>query len=186
LRRRYILAHKAKDRETPEQEGKEAASTQKGDIDSLEKQLAEETEKAEKYLENWQRAEADFSNYKKRVEQEKTELGNSLNSGLILNLLPVLDDMERALSALPPKLEKQNWVDGMKLIYRKFQSIMEAQGITPIEAVGKPFDPSIHEAVSQIEGQEGMVMEEIQKGYILRDRVLRPSMVVVGKSKTEE
>ena len=94
--------------------------------------------------------------------------------------------MERALSALPPKLEKQNWVDGMKLIYRKFQSVLEAQGIAPIEAVGKPFDPTVHEAVSQVEGQEGIVMEEIQRGYMLRDRVLRPSLVVVGKSRMEE
>jgi molecular chaperone GrpE len=180
------LAHKAKDRETPEQEQPEVASTEETEFVSLEESLAEEKEKAEKYLENWQRAEADFSNYKKRVEQEKTELGNSLNSGLLLNLLPVFDDMERALSALPPKLEKQNWVDGMKLIYRKFQSVLEAQGITPIEAVGKPFDPTVHEAVSQIEGQEGIVMEEIQRGYMLRDRVLRPSLVVVGKSRMEE
>jgi molecular chaperone GrpE len=180
------LAHKAKDRETPEKEQPEEASTEKTDTVSLEGSLAEEKEKAEKYLENWQRAEADFSNYKKRVEQEKAELGNSLNSGLLFNLLPILDDMERALSALPPKLEKQNWVDGMKLIYRKFQSVLEAQGITPIEAVGKPFDPTVHEAVSQIEGQEGIVMEEIQRGYMLRDRVLRPSLVVVGKSRMEE
>ena len=179
------MAHKAKDRETPEPEKAESAGFEKVDIVSLEKNLAEEKEKAEKYLENWQRAEADFSNYKKRVEQEKTELGNSLNSGLILNLLPVLDDMERALAALPPKLEKQNWVDGIKLIYRKLQTILEAQGIAPIEAVGKPFDPTVHEAVSQIEGQEGMVMEEIQRGYTLKDRVLRPSLVVVGKSNTE-
>jgi molecular chaperone GrpE len=182
------LAHKAKESEKPEpeQEKTEAASTGETDIDSLEKSLAEEKEKAEKYLENWQRAEADFSNYKKRVEQEKTELGNSLNSGLILNLLPVLDDMERALASLPPKLEKQNWVDGIKLIHRKFQTILETQGIAPIEAVGKHFDPSIHEAVSQIEGQEGIVMQEIQKGYMLKERVLRPSLVVVGKSSTEE
>lgn len=156
------------------------------DIGTLRKALAEEAEKAEKYLASWQRAEADFSNYKKRAEQEKNELGNSANAALILNLLPVLDDFERAFASLPSELVERNWIDGVELIQRELQGILEAQGLTTINAIGETFDPSLHEAVGHQDGEEGVVINEVQKGYKLKDRVLRPSMVIVGNGKEEE
>jgi molecular chaperone GrpE len=170
---------------TPENEISETGRTE-DDIEKLERTLAEERDKSSKYLANWQRAEADFSNYKKRAEQEKNDIVNFANWSLILNLVPVLDDMERAIDSLPPKLASFTWVDGIRLINRKFKSILEKQGLTEIEAVGKPFEPSLHEAIAHLEGEDGIIINEVQKGYKLKNKLLRPSMVVVGKGKAEE
>lgn len=156
------------------------------DVDSLKKDLEEEKAKAEKYLSNWQRAEADFNNYKKRVEQEKSETAQFANMVLILNLLPILDDFERAFSTLAGKLAQLTWIDGVRLIYRKLRATLEAQGVSEIKTVGEKFDPAIHEAVSQKEGKEGQIIDEIQKGYKLRDRLIRPALVIVGNGKEGE
>lgn len=150
---------------------------------SLSEALAEEKAKAEGYLANWQRAQADFINYKKRAEQEKEEFVKFANGALMSSLLPVLDDLERALVSLPAELQDLTWVDGIRLIDRKLRTTLEAQGLKEIEAVGKEFDPNIHEAVRQEAGKEGIVTEELQKGYRLHDRVIRPTMVVVGNGE---
>jgi len=147
--------------------------------------LAEEREKAEKYLANWQRCQADFDNYKKRSEQEKGEVIEFANSALISNLLPIMNDLERAFASVPAELGESNWTEGIKLIYNKFKATLEAQGLTEIEAEGEPFDPRLHEAVMQKEGEEGMVIEEIQKGYKFKGKVIRPSLVIVGKGGGE-
>lgn len=155
-------------------------------VEALKQALAEEKEKAEKYLANWQRAQADFINYKRRSEEEKAETIKFGNSVLILSLLPVLDDLERALNSVLPELAEPSWVEGVKLIERKIKATLEAQGLSPIEALGKPFDPNFHEAVRQDKGKEGIVIEEVQKGYKIYDRVIRPSRVVVGNGEVEE
>lgn len=152
-------------------------------VETLKQSLAEEKEKAEKYLANWQRSQADFVNYKKRMEQEKREMVEFANSMLILNLLTVMDDLERAFVSLPAQLMGFSWIEGIKLIYNKLKTILEAQGLAEIKAKGEPFDPHLHEAVMRREGKEGIVMEEIQKGYKLKDKVIRPSMVIVGEGK---
>mgnify|MGYP001567328884 CR=1 FL=1 len=156
------------------------------EIKELKQALTEEKEKAERNLANWQRAQADFANYKRRADQEKEELGKFANSGLILNLLPFLDDLERALGSIPPELADVGWVDGVKLIERKFLSGLEKQGVSIIEAVGEHFDPRLHEAIKEDAGKEGMIIGEVQRGYKLNDRVLRPSRVVVGNGTSEE
>lgn len=155
------------------------------DMESLKKALSEEKAKAGSYLANWQRAQADFINFKRRSEQERSETVEFANSTLILNLLPVIDDLERALDNVSEKLAGLTWVDGIVLIYRKLKAILEGHGLTDIKAVGEPFDPNLHEAVLYGEGEEGKVIEELQKGYKLRDRVLRPTIVKVGKGKEE-
>jgi len=161
------------------------------DVESLKKVLAEERAKAGDYLANWQRAQADFINYKRRVEQERNEVARFANATLVLSLLPVLDDLERALENVPAELAGINWVEGIELIYRKLQALVQECGLCEIVAVGQPFDPNIHEAVLRCEGEEGMVVEEVQKGYRLYERVLRPTKVMVGggnggKKQTEE
>jgi len=156
------------------------------DIEALKQAIAEEKEKAEGYLANWQRAQADFINYKRRGEQEKEEISKFANSLLMLNLLPILDDLERAFTSIPPKMAKLTWVDGIRLIERKLQASLEAQGLSPIKALGEPFDPKLHEAAMHAKGKEGIVIEELQKGYKLHDRVIRPAMVVVGNGGGEE
>lgn len=157
----------------------EAEATE--EVESLKKALAEEKDKAEKYLANWQRAQADFINYKRRSEQERAEVVNYANSALILSILPVVDDLERALASVPDEFAESTLVEGIRHIYRKLQGALEAQGVSVIEAEGKDFDPNFHEAVMMVEGEEGKVIGETQKGYKLRNRVVRPSKVMVGK-----
>jgi molecular chaperone GrpE len=169
----------------------EAGIEQVGDIPTKSGQqaLAEEKEKAEKYLANWQRSQADLENYRKRAEQEKSETVEFANRMLILDLLPILDDFERALGSLPAELDEQNWTEGIKFIYNKLKNVLETQGLAEIKAEGEYFDPYFHEAAGQLEGEEGIIIEEIRKGYKFRDKLLRPSMVMVGtgkKDKTQE
>ncbi len=147
----------------------------------IEEQLAQAKADAQKYLGNWQRAEADFQNYKRRVEQERDETRRFASAALIINTLPILDDLERALVSVDTRLAGLTWFDGLRLIHRKLQLILENAGVTVIEAEGRQFDPHEHEAVTHTEGEEGRVIAEVQRGYKLYDRVLRPAMVVVGK-----
>ncbi len=156
------------------------------DVEKLRQALAEEKAKAERYLANWQRSQADYTNYKRQSEQEKEETRRFANSAFALNLLPILDDLERALASLPPDAEAPGWLEGFKLIGRKLQANLEAQGLSPIKALGEAFDPRLHEAVKQGKGKEGIVIEDLQKGYKFHDRVIRPSKVVVGSGEEAE
>ncbi len=166
--------------------GVEQAGAELEDVETLNQELAEEKAKAEGYLANWQRAQADFINYKRRTEQEKEEIGKFANATLMLSLLPVLDDLERAFASIAPRQAKLSWVNGIALIKRKLRASLEAQGLSHIKALDEPFDPHLHEAVRQDKGKEGMVIEEVQKGYQLHDRVIRPTKVVVGNGEEEE
>jgi molecular chaperone GrpE len=154
------------------------------DIETLKARLDDEKSKAESYLANWQRAAADYQNLKRRAEKEREEYGRLATAALVINILPLLDDLERALTSVDIRLAGLTWVDGIRLIYRKFQAVLEAAGVNEIKAEGETFDPNLHEAVMYGEGEEGKVVSEVQKGYRLGDRVIRPAMVVVGR-KTE-
>jgi molecular chaperone GrpE len=131
----------------------------------------------------WQRTQADFMNYRRRSEQERAELVKLAEAVLIRDLLPVVDDLQRALVNLPPELRGLTWVDGILLIERKLAAVLEAHGLTPIDALGKEFDPHEHDAVLR-EGEPSaatVVTGELQKGYRLHDQVLRPTLVKVGE-----
>jgi len=171
---------------TENDETAEAEIEQIEGLEALKQALAQEKGTSEKYLANWQRAQADFDNYKKYAEQEKREAVEFANSMLILKLLTVIDDLERAFASLPAELTGFSWTEGVKLIYNKLKAILEAQGLAEIKAGGEAFDPHLHEAVMCREGEEGMVIEEIQKGYKLKNRVIRPSLVIVGKGEEEK
>jgi molecular chaperone GrpE len=160
--------------------------TEAEDINSLKKALAEEKAKAEDYLANWQRAQADFVNYKRRSEQEKEDISKFIITNLLLSLLPIVDDLERAFTSIPKRIAKLSWVDGIRLINSKLQSNMASQGLSQIMAIGEPFDPNLHEAAMYGKGKEGIVIQEIQKGFKLHDRVIRPSIVLVGNGEEEE
>lgn len=153
------------------------------DTETLIRMLNEEKDKAAVYLAGWQRAQADFVNYKRHCEQEKVEIGSVANSILICTFLPIFDDMERAFASIPPDIATHNWIEGIKLIERKWRSCLEAQGLATIKALGEPFDPRLHEAVRQVKGKEGIVVGEVEKGYKFHDRVIRPSKVVVGNGE---
>lgn len=151
------------------------------DAAGLRARLEEEKQKAQGYLSSWQRAAADYQNFKRRVEQERGEVGRLANAAVIFNLLPLVDDLERALRNVDTKLAGLTWIDGIWLIYRKFQNVLESAGVREIAAEGQPFDPNVHEAISEAPGDEGKVVSVVQKGYALGDRVIRPAMVVVGR-----
>ena len=157
-----------------------------GDIKAFKQALADEKEKAESNLAGWQRAQADFANYKRRIEQEMQEIGKLSNANLVLNLLPVLDDFERALNSVTKNQGDGSWADGITLIYRKLQGTLEAIGLSQIKALGEPFDPNVHEAVMQGKGKDGMVIEELEKGYTFQDKIIRPTKVVVGDGEETE
>ena len=152
---------------------------------NLEEQLEAEKEKATEYLASWQRAQADFINYKRRVEQERSEFNSYANTQLILNILPVLDDLERALEAMPDRVAKSEWGEGIRLVEQKFKTILQGQGVIPMISVGEVFDPNIHEALRQEKGEEGIILEEFQRGYMMGERVIRPAKVVVGNGEEE-
>jgi molecular chaperone GrpE len=164
-------------------ENPEEAESVNIDVASLQETLETEISKSSRYLSNWQRSEADLANYKKRVEQERNEQNKYGGSGIILNFLPVLDDLERAIEVVSVEAVELNWIDGFKLIQRKLISMLENQGVSEIKALGEVFDPNYHEAVAQAEGEEGKVIDVTRKGYQLHDRVLRPASVIVGKGK---
>ena len=135
------------------------------------------------YEDNWKRSVAEFANYRRRGEQERSEFLRSANTTLIRELLPVLDDLERALANVPVEQNGNKWIEGVQLVERKFRAILERQGITPIESVGQPFDPALHEAVG---GSGTHVAQEYQRGYRLHGRTLRPAMVVVGEAPANQ
>jgi len=164
----------------------EAAVEEAEDIQTLKARLEDEKSKAASYLANWQRAAADYQNLKRRAEKEREEYGRLATAALVINILPLLDDLERALQGVDIRLAGLTWVDGIRLIYRKFQAVMEAAGVSEIKAEGETFDPNVHEAIMYGEGEEGKVVAEIQRGYRLGDRVIRPAMVVVGKKAEQK
>jgi len=155
------------------------------DVEKLKALLDDERGKAQAYMQNWQRAAADYQNFKRRVEEERTETARFANAALVINLLPLADDLERALQNVDTHLAGLTWVDGIRLILRKFQAVLEMSGVEEIQADGQTFDPSQHEAVSQGPGEENKVIAVVQKGYRLGDRVIRPAMVVVGQGSPE-
>jgi len=169
-----------RDPEENENGGPENESNETESPVSLEEELAAEKEKAAEYLANWQRTQADFINYKRRTEEERAEFNSYANANLVLALLPVLDDLERAIEAMPARIAKHEWGEGIKLVERKFQTILQGMGVIPMISIGETFDPNIHEALRQGNGPEGIITEEFQKGYLMGAKVLRPAKVVVG------
>jgi molecular chaperone GrpE len=173
------------------QEPENLAATEKGktvkieveadELESLRQKLAEAEAKAVENLDGWQRAVAEFQNYKKRMDRDREAEKAWMKGELVRKVLPVLDDLERALLNRPAG---DPWANGIELITRKLQSILEAEGIERIEAQGKAFDPNYHEAISYEPSagvESGSVIAIIQNGYMLGDRVVRPALVRVAK-----
>ena len=151
-------------------------------IESLQQILEATRAEKEEQLRAWQRTQADFVNYRRRTEQERADLIKTAEADLIRDLLPIVDDMQRALTSLPPELRGLTWVEGILLIERKLSGVLEIHGLRAIEAVGKEFNPHEHEAILT-DGEPGdapVVTAELQRGYRLNDWVLRPTLVKVG------
>lgn len=142
-------------------------------------------EEAEKYEDLYLRSTADLENVKKRLEREKDSIVKFANENLVKDLLPVLDNIERALDHTGEDNSDQEGVfEGIRLIHQSLKSVLEKFGVKPVTALSEKFDPVYHEAVMQAEDpdvEDGTVLKEVQKGYLLNDRLLRPAMVVVSK-----
>ena len=164
------------DREDPVNEDNANAMAETPD------ELAEARAQAADFEDRWKRAAAEFQNYRRRTESERSELLRGANGSLLKEILPVLDDLERALANVPPEQAESKWVEGAQLVERKFRAIMERQGLVPIDALGQPFDPAFHEAIG---GSGTHVAQEFQRGYTLHGRTLRPAMVIVGDAPAE-
>jgi molecular chaperone GrpE len=170
-------------------DGREA--TEAGDVlarvEELERELEQARAQSDEHLRAWQRAAADYSNYRRRTDDERDTVARFANALLIGKLLSVLDDFDRALEHVPPDADDP-WVEGVRLVERKLRNVLESEGVTPIEAVGLPFDPNVHEAVvheDTTEHPDNQVIGELQRGYRLHDRVIRPALVQVANNPKE-
>jgi molecular chaperone GrpE len=162
-------------------DGMESVAETAPTLESLQAQLAESQAKVQEYLDALQRERADFTNYRRRVEFESGQLSRLASGTTIKKFLAAIDDLERALAHRPAD---DVWANGVELVYRKFQAILETEGVTPMQAEGQPFDPNLHEAVMQEPSDSyppGTVTAVLQQGYMHGDRVLRPAMVKVAQ-----
>ncbi len=154
------------------------------ELESLKQKLNEAEARAAEYLDGWQRTQAEFINFRRRLERDRQNEYLAMKAEIIKKFLPVLDDLERALQHPPQESDLQAWVNGVELILRKMQAILEAEGVERIEAEGQMFDPNVHEAISheQVDGQEsGRVIAVVQQGYRIGDRLIRPALVRVAQ-----
>lgn len=152
--------------------------------EDLSAELEKTRAQSQEYFEGWQRERADFANYKKRIERDHMQLSQTVNGTIIKKYLVIMDDLERALKNRPVDPEGKQWAEGIDLIYRKLQTILENENVKRIPADLAEFDPTIHEAISHEESpdhQSGQVIEVLQQGYWIGDRVLRPALVRVAK-----
>ncbi|MEK3731212.1 nucleotide exchange factor GrpE [Paenibacillus sp. FSL M8-0334] len=161
-----------------EAEAAEAAgdTAAQAEIERLRNELSETQQRA-------LRAQADFDNFRRRTQKEKEELAKYASSKLIQELLPVIDNFERALQASEDNPEFESFSKGVNMIFRQLEQVLAAEGLTAMNSVGQPFNPEFHQAIMQVESEEheeGIVVEEVQKGYMLKDKVLRPAMVKVS------
>ncbi len=152
-------------------------------VAALQMSLDEMKTKAEEYLDGWQRARAEFANYKKRILRDHTEIHQSARGEVIKLYLDIADDLERALQEKPGDGEGATWADGIEIIFHKLRTRLESEGIKPMNPLGEEFDPNIHEALMKEENDEyesGQIIEVMQEGYWIGDKVLRPALVRVA------
>jgi molecular chaperone GrpE len=169
--------------QTTNQPAAEVVDTAPEVLSELQVRLAQAEAQAAEFKDQWLRATADYKNFKRRADLERSELIRSAGAGLLLKLLPVVDDFDRSIANIPAEIAETPWWGGTQLIAQKLRTLLESENVKAIEALGQPFDPNLHEAVlyEEAEGQDGVVIAELQKGYRLHDRVLRPAMVKVGR-----
>jgi molecular chaperone GrpE len=174
---------------TPDAEGVETGEVEveqpvsPEDMDNLKNELNEMRAKADEYLDGWQRARADFANYKKRVDRDQAQVYQMAVSTIVKRYLDVVDDLERALKNKPQQGDGAVWAEGIELVYRKMLALLESEGVKQMDAQGEIFDPNLHEAISQEahpEYEDGQIIEVIKQGYLLGDRVIRPALVRVA------
>lgn len=173
------------DTETGNQTPDEETAPDAGEmLAALKVELEREKAVSAEYLRRLQNLQADYDNFRKRTQREKEELAKYAAEKLIKDLLPVLDNLDRAFAASSKTEDFASLAKGVEMIQRQLCTILEKEGLCPIQCVGEEFDPSKHEAVMHVESEEhdsNTVVEELQKGYLLKEKILRPSMVKVSR-----
>jgi molecular chaperone GrpE len=175
-----------KDKAADEPANEEEEAEQPIDLfKDLMEQLKQAKAEAAENLNGWQRARAEFANYKRRTDAERIELSVSAGADVLKRVLPIVDDFDRAAATLPDELKDQPWVSGVMLVHRKLTNLLEQSNVKPIAAnPGDAFDPNLHEAITHEAAEEiesGHIIGEVTRGYRLGERVLRPAMVRVAK-----
>lgn len=159
------------------------------DFARMQQELEEARAESEAATDKLMRLAAEFDNYKKRNIKEQESIRKYAAQNLIKELLPILDNLERAIDSANESSEVNSLIDGVKMILKQLYTVLEKEGVSVIKAVGETFDPNFHEAVVHVpsdEYPENVIVQEYQKGYILHDRIIRPSMVAVSKGPVEE
>ena len=165
-------------------EGEEDGKKKSRLFGKKEKKKDKKDQQIEDLTDRVMRQMAEFDNFRKRTEKEKSQMFDSGAGDMIEKILPVIDDMERGLATMSGEEKEDSFAKGMEMIYKKFIGILNGAGVTAIEAVGKEFDPNFHNAVMQTPSEEyesGCVIQELQKGYMYKEKVLRHSMVIVAE-----
>lgn len=178
-----ISAEAAEEVAEEEQPEAEAIDGEVVDPDSPEAKLADAEAKVAEYLDGWQRSRAELENYKKRVIRDRENWRADILGEVISKVLLAYDDLDLAMTNLPKKLEKEDWVTGMQKVHKKFQNQLDDLGLAEIAGPGEPFDPNVHEAVMRAQSDEhetGTVIEVLRKGYEVEGRVIRPALVKVA------
>jgi molecular chaperone GrpE len=154
-------------------------------VDELEAQLAVALARAEEAEAGWQRARADFANLRRRTEEERADLAASASDRLLLRVLELADDFDLAVEHVPDEARSSAWVEGIRAIDRKLRALLESEGVRPMGSEGEPFDPHTQQAISyedHADLPDGTVVKVLQRGYTLRERVLRPALVAVARN----
>ena len=183
-----IMGQESEQTKTPKADAESVAAPTESEakVGRLEAELKDRVAEVEALNDRLLRLHAEFENYKKRTARERSEFVKFANESLILEFLPVLDNLERALATARSGVDAQAVAEGLEIIVRLFQTTLEKAGVKAIEALGRDFDPNLHQAAAQVEshdGRDNIVVEEVRKGYVLEGRLLRPAMVKVSKVK---
>jgi molecular chaperone GrpE len=177
----------ATDQEAEQEEGEEAAEVD--ELAALSAELEEVKTQAAEYLDGWQRARAEFANFRRRQEQRQKQMNTEAKSRVLSHLLPAVDDLERALGAVPQEIEEHAWVCGLSLVLHKLTQSLERDGLSVLEVeAGSSFDPNYHEALTHEPNEdydEGTIIQVVQRGYMLDEVVLRPALVRVSSGKLQ-
>ena len=155
-------------------------------VDELEQQLEAAARRAEEAEAGWQRARADFANFRRRQEQERAERAGLANDSLLMKVVGLADDFDLAIEHVPAEARGTPWLEGIDAIDRKLRQLLESEGVKPMQVEGQPFDPREHDAISYEEATDvpdGTVIRELQRGYTIRDRVMRPALVAVARNE---
>jgi len=172
----------------PGEEKKAEEKRESTPLEKLQAQLEEKTRESSEYFDKWLRLRAEFENFKKRMQKERADLLKFGNESLLKALLPVLDNLSRAIEHGKNAKESSPLLEGVEMVQKEFLTALDKFGVKSVQAVGEVFDPERHEAVSQAESElePNRVISAVQSGYFYHDRLLRPARVIVSKGKTEQ